>query len=104
MELSVDGAHCGRGRFQHVGADGKVMGKAAIGACQKFNVPPRVVFGGEKKGGPRNRVFFPEHHPLKSRCFGSNGSRIGEGVAGKRKKKEEPRKPTAQKISGGREE
>ncbi len=65
-DLALDRAHGGGGRPQVVGSGGKVVGKATVGACQKLNLGSRPTLVREKKGGPGNRVVFPQHDSFKS--------------------------------------
>lgn len=103
MDLPLNRAHCGGRRSQTIPSGRKVVGKVAVGARQKLNVATRVILGREKEGRPGHRVPFPEHHPLKSRRVGGEGSGGGKGLAGKGKKKEDRRKPSKHEVPGGGE-
>ena len=47
-DLSLDGAHGGRCGPQEVCPGGKIVGKMAIGACQKLNLASRTALVREK--------------------------------------------------------
>ena len=77
-DLALDRAHGGGGRPQVVGSGGKVVGKPAIGACEKLNLGSRATLVREKKGGPGDRVAFPEHDSLKAGFRGGRRGSVGD--------------------------